>query len=227
MRKHAPRNGLSAPDVRAVPVFIYALCEPDGGHVRYVGKSSYPRGRLASHRTGGNSRLRMWILKLEKLGVEPDLRVLRKVDAGENAAEAERAAIAEHDDGTLLQANGTVARRKLWLSNDQDREQLRELAILANDAGLLSRVQSQDERRRRERESQRRQVYGPIRRWQSVIHRWELTFDEQRRVVVCLNVTTGEERTYPGASEGLSPMLKGSAQKLLDAWQAIQSQESA
>lgn len=94
MRRHlhdwSPRNGLSSPDVRDEPVFIYGLAEP-GGPVRYVGRSSDPHNRLSSHRSAtGAPRVREWLAGLAGRGVNVDVVVLREVQPGTDAAPLER-----------------------------------------------------------------------------------------------------------------------------------------
>lgn len=75
-------------DVREIPVFIYALTEPDSGVVRYVGKSSNPHGRVASHMAKSAARaVRNWI---ESLGCRPGLVILHRVDPGCDADTEER-----------------------------------------------------------------------------------------------------------------------------------------
>lgn len=61
--------------------FIYALCEPDTGAVRYVGKANDPQRRLHRHvcnPKGRNHRI-CWIKGLKKRGLSPKLEVLLEV----------------------------------------------------------------------------------------------------------------------------------------------------
>lgn len=60
--------------------FIYALCDPDSGRVRYVGKSNDPESRLKSHKNevGANRKCR-WIQSLLSSGKSPVLTVIAEV----------------------------------------------------------------------------------------------------------------------------------------------------
>jgi len=104
---------LHAPDVRKVPVYIYALTEPETGEVRYVGKSDRPEARVASHRArSGAARVREWCDGLARRGVGPRLVVLFAVLPGHDAAPFEREFIARHDGPRLLNYYGSRKQRK-------------------------------------------------------------------------------------------------------------------
>jgi DNA-binding XRE family transcriptional regulator/predicted GIY-YIG superfamily endonuclease len=78
--------------------YVYALCEPDTGAIRYVGKSSNPSVRLAGHRSkAGAKAIRGWIATL---ATEPGLRILSSHD-DETAS-----LIAEREQIKLLRASG-------------------------------------------------------------------------------------------------------------------------
>lgn len=117
-RRPSPRNSLTSPDVRAVAVFVYALCEPDSGAVRYVGRSSNPQARLVSHMAQSSERVTAWIGGLRALGMAPQLRILREVPAGEDSAAIERLAIGEHiaRGCDLLNVHGGNRRKGLKIS---------------------------------------------------------------------------------------------------------------
>ena len=64
-------------------VFIYALCEPETGEVRYVGKATNPKNRFSHHvklRDNPNKRKRDWIEGLLKVGNVPTLSILEEVE---------------------------------------------------------------------------------------------------------------------------------------------------
>ena len=109
--KRGSRHVLGHPDVRDVPVYIYALTDPDGT-VRYVGKSSNPRGRIASHRARSGARpLRAWFASLALRGEVPRLVTLHTVPPGEDAAPWEVHYIREHrKSGRLLNASFSAER---------------------------------------------------------------------------------------------------------------------
>jgi hypothetical protein len=98
-------------DVRAVPVFIYGLADPGTMTVRYVGKSANPKARFSSHLSGQSYRLRHWLRSLN--GVKPRLLILLRVEPGEDCSEAERALIALHNKGQLLNGQGIPGQKKL------------------------------------------------------------------------------------------------------------------
>lgn len=86
------------------PENIYALTDPDGA-IRYVGKSTNPRGRIACHASHGGSAVgvRNWIRALRAAGNEPGLVILAEVPAGESAFAWEDRFIREHmGSGRLL-----------------------------------------------------------------------------------------------------------------------------
>lgn len=60
--------------------FIYALCEPDTGEIRYIGKADDPDKRLGQHLTdkSGNHRTN-WIKSLIKKGKYPRLEIIDEV----------------------------------------------------------------------------------------------------------------------------------------------------
>ncbi len=60
--------------------FIYALCEPDGEIVRYVGKTKDMKKRMAGHRNEKRTtRKCRWLAKLSREGQKPVVRELEKV----------------------------------------------------------------------------------------------------------------------------------------------------
>lgn len=102
---------LGWPDVRDVPVWIYALVEPTTGVVRYVGKSSAPRERLFSHcAASGAAYLREWVSDLAKAGQRPLVVILYEVAPGEDADEWERKFIRMHSwtSRSLLNGHGRI-----------------------------------------------------------------------------------------------------------------------
>lgn len=60
--------------------FVYALCEPGTGEVRYIGKADDPRSRLMDHlaRCDHTHRGR-WVRKLKRLGLSPGMTVLQEI----------------------------------------------------------------------------------------------------------------------------------------------------
>ncbi len=61
--------------------FIYALCDPDTGDIRYVGKAKNPKVRLKTHcNEHGNTRKCRWVAKLAREGKKPLLDILEQVD---------------------------------------------------------------------------------------------------------------------------------------------------
>ena len=77
-------------------VYIYSLIDPRDGEIKYVGKTKDPAERLKSHlhdakRT--NTPKNAWLLKLQRLGLKPQIRVLEEVERSK-WPEAERKWIA-------------------------------------------------------------------------------------------------------------------------------------
>lgn len=60
--------------------FIYALCEPETGEIRYIGKSNDPNARLSGHiRDEEINRRTNWIKHLRARGKAPELSVLLEI----------------------------------------------------------------------------------------------------------------------------------------------------
>lgn len=69
---------------------IYALCDPETGEPRYIGKANNPEKRMASHERDAARRdypVYRWMLKLRKRGLSPDMVVIWR---GEDWKTAER-----------------------------------------------------------------------------------------------------------------------------------------
>lgn len=64
--------------------FIYALCDPDTGAIRYVGKSSNPAHRLGQHLSDSDKcRKANWIRSLQRAEQKPVLEILDEVSCVE------------------------------------------------------------------------------------------------------------------------------------------------
>lgn len=67
-------------DPESVRLFVYALCEPDGRAIRYVGLTSNLWTRLRSHfRKCQSPNVRDWLRGLRERGLIPSMIVLREV----------------------------------------------------------------------------------------------------------------------------------------------------
>lgn len=85
MACHGRVHVLGQPDVRDLAVYIYGLTDPDGC-IRYVGKSSNPRARIASHCSPTAARnVYAWTRWLAATGAKPGLVILHTVLPGEDA----------------------------------------------------------------------------------------------------------------------------------------------
>lgn len=82
---------------------IYALCCPDTGEIRYIGKANNPAARLKSHIRDSRRRktpVYSWIRKLSDRNVLPTMKIL---EVAEDWREAEVRLIAQHKpSGRLL-----------------------------------------------------------------------------------------------------------------------------
>lgn len=130
-------------------VFIYALCEPDGETVRYVGKAKNPAARLKSHRNERSSRRKArWLRSLEAAGLAPALVVLEEVD--ESAwQEAERRWIAYHRGLGADLTNHTDGGEGLTGLDDEARGRLgQKMHELMSDPSHRAKVFTQERNRR-------------------------------------------------------------------------------
>ena len=88
---------MSTREPKVEQVAIYALCCPDSGSVRYIGKANNAQARYKSHLTASKSRktpVYCWIRKLATDGKAPVMQVLELVES--DWQEAERRLIAEY-----------------------------------------------------------------------------------------------------------------------------------
>lgn len=77
------------------PIYIYALCDPDTGDIRYVGKTNNLALRLRSHQNERReTRKCQWLKSLKRSGRLPLIRILEIVGE-ENWEDKERFWIAE------------------------------------------------------------------------------------------------------------------------------------
>lgn len=58
--------------------YIYALCDPETGTARYVGKSNYPQRRYQQHIEDSHGAKAHWIKHLVDKGTPPVLKILEE-----------------------------------------------------------------------------------------------------------------------------------------------------
>lgn len=94
-----------------IRLFVYALCEPDSGEVRYIGLSGNLWKRLLAHyRHSGIRPVKEWIESLRARNLIPSLKVLAEVRGIEVGLEAEEKEIKRHfhqPNSRLLNERGT------------------------------------------------------------------------------------------------------------------------
>lgn len=79
-------------------IYIYHLCCPDTGEVRYIGKSNNPEHRLSRHLQASKNPqnyAQRWMATLLRAGKKPVLQIAKELSPEENWQEVEREAIAE------------------------------------------------------------------------------------------------------------------------------------
>lgn len=90
-----------------IPTTIYALCDPTTGEVRYIGKTVWPRRRIADHmaemRRGDHTHRGNW---LRSLVARPIFRTLSVID-DRDALEHERRVIAAYKKIGIRLTNNT------------------------------------------------------------------------------------------------------------------------
>lgn len=86
--------------------FIYALCEPDGKTIRYIGRTrDLWRRFLAHYRSQANPEMHKWISTLKQRGYIPSLIILREVCGEEESRQAESDEIRAHKSSGLTILN--------------------------------------------------------------------------------------------------------------------------
>ena len=96
--------------------YIYALCCPDSGIVRYVGKANKPHARYKQHlrdRFRSSSPKDAWLQSLVSHNKEPDIRILA---ASSDWEKDERLYIEKHKDTVFNIASGGVPK---WFKKHQ------------------------------------------------------------------------------------------------------------
>lgn len=75
----APPVGID-PTIDMTVNYIYGLCDPETGEVRYIGKSMRPRERLQNHMNEKSKCHRShWLQSLKRRGLVPDMVILETV----------------------------------------------------------------------------------------------------------------------------------------------------
>lgn len=106
---------------------IYALTEPGGGAVRYVGHTTKPLaerlgGHISAAKTGTSRPVCLWIVGLLDGGERPGIRVLEKLSASDDWQERERAWISRYRSGESLL--NLTAGGLGWLGHTHSAEEL-------------------------------------------------------------------------------------------------------
>lgn len=113
--------------------YIYHLCCPDTGEVRYIGKANEPSVRYRKHLDAAKNPqnyAQRWMAKLLRSGKKPLLVVAREILPHENWQEVERMAIAEGFASGLRLTNTSAGGEGVLLRDPKD-EQRRIEAVRA------------------------------------------------------------------------------------------------
>jgi hypothetical protein len=71
--------------------FIYALCDPRNGQIRYIGKANNIGQRYATHlREKSKCHRSVWIQSLLAMGIKPELTIIENVEADATWQDRER-----------------------------------------------------------------------------------------------------------------------------------------
>lgn len=83
---------------------IYALCDPDTGDVRYIGKSNNPKRRYSQHLSFNRGYpVSEWIQNLKKKSKKPVMKILASAIGGEAWKDLEPLLIKQYiEDGAML-----------------------------------------------------------------------------------------------------------------------------
>lgn len=76
-------------------IYIYGLCDPESGLIRYIGKSIRPNERLTNHMSDqGTCHRTNWLRSLKSRGLKPTLVILQELPDNAIWQDAEKAWIA-------------------------------------------------------------------------------------------------------------------------------------
>lgn len=76
-------------------IYIYGLCDPESGLIRYIGKSIRPNERLTNHMNDqGTCHRTNWLRSLKSKGLKPNLVILQELPDDAIWQDAEKAWIA-------------------------------------------------------------------------------------------------------------------------------------
>lgn len=128
-------------------VFIYALCEPDTGAVRYIGQTTLNvYVRLYIHcKDTHNAHKRRWLDELRRRGQQPRIMILQTVSKGD-AFRVEREEIARHIAAGCDLLNMTMRQRKpvRHPTVRQRRTEKVTIRLADRDGALLERVADEE-----------------------------------------------------------------------------------
>ncbi len=119
--------------------FIYGLCEPDTGYLRYVGKSNDPKKRFANHLCPiDKSHRTSWIKNLKTRGLRPEMFIIEEIDRS-SWEEAERFWICYFKAIGCPLINATLGGDGVSGVTEQTKEKLRAYAKIRPSMGLAGR----------------------------------------------------------------------------------------
>ncbi len=111
-------------------VFIYGLCDPRDGCLRYIGKANNPTIRLYRHHCPGNKKNHRtdWLNSLKKSGLKPEMFIVEQIPASE-WEEAERFWICYFKTIGCKLVNSTGGGDGVSMVTEETRAKLRTIAL--------------------------------------------------------------------------------------------------
>jgi len=121
--------------------FIYGLCDPRTGYLRYVGKANSPRVRLYRHHCVGPQKNHRhdWLLNLKKNGLKPEMFIVEEVPV-DQWEEAERFWICYFRSIGCPLVNATGGGDGVSNVTDETRAKLRAIALSRPKPSLATRL---------------------------------------------------------------------------------------
>jgi hypothetical protein len=178
--------------------YIYGLCDPESGAVRYIGKSVRPFERYTNHLNERSHCHRThWIQSLLARGLKPALTILEEVAGEWPWQEAERFWIARAKREGWPLVNSTSGGDGVPDLPPETRERMRKVWLgRKHSAESRAKIGAQSRLRRKtpeQREHMRRKMAGRVIAWADKVAAAVRKFDEAEVAAIKARLDAGEQ----------------------------------